>query len=79
MLALAIGPQRFEPIARRHTQIGQDPGLIQKAKFLSTTFWMSAGSFRLRRPDQINSPSGSAKPCIMVDYNAMRYSLQPAK
>jgi hypothetical protein len=37
---------------------------------------MSAGNFRLRRPDQINSASESAKPWIMADYNASRYSLQ---
>jgi hypothetical protein len=34
---------------------------------------MSAGNFRLRRPDQINSASESAKPWIMADYNVMRY------
>jgi hypothetical protein len=37
---------------------------------------MSAGNFRLRRPDQINSASESAKLWIMVDYNATRYGLQ---
>jgi hypothetical protein len=37
---------------------------------------MVAGNFRLRRPDQINSVSESAKLCIMVEYNVARYSLQ---
>ena len=37
---------------------------------------MSAGSLRLRRPDQINSASGSAKLWIMTNYNATRYSAQ---
>jgi hypothetical protein len=37
---------------------------------------MSAGNFRLRRPDQINSASESAKPWIMANYNATRYGLQ---
>lgn len=33
MLALAVGLQRFEAIAGRHTQITQHSGLILEAKF----------------------------------------------
>ena len=39
--------------------------------------WMSDGSLRLRRPDQINSVSREAKPTIIaVIYNATRYVTQ---
>jgi hypothetical protein len=37
---------------------------------------MSVGNRRLRRPDQINSVSGSAKFWIINDYNEARYGLQ---
>jgi hypothetical protein len=62
MLSLTIRFQGFEVIAGRYAKIAQHPRLIQKAQFLSATFWISGSNFRLRRPDQINSVSGSAKP-----------------
>src|SRR5690242_1324022 len=37
---------------------------------------MSGGNFRLRRPDQINSVSESAKFWIILIYNVSRYSAQ---
>jgi hypothetical protein len=64
MLPLTIRSKRFEAIARRNAKIAQYPRLIQKTN-LRATLWMSGGNFRLRRPDQINSVSESAKPWIM--------------
>jgi hypothetical protein len=80
MLPLTIGSQRFETIARRHAKIAQHPRLIKRRNFLRATFWMPGGSFRLRRPDQINSVSESAKLWIITNYNATRYGRQsPAR
>jgi hypothetical protein len=61
ILSLPVGLQRFKAVTRWNPKITDHPGLIQKTKLLSATFWISDGNFRLRRPDQINSVSGSAK------------------
>jgi hypothetical protein len=62
-LTLAICSKCFQAAAGWHAKVTQRPRLIQKAQFfLKATFWIFGGSFRLRRPDQINSASGSAKP-----------------
>jgi hypothetical protein len=61
MLSVTIRSKCFEAIAGRNAKIAQHPRLVQKSSFLSATFWMSAGNFRLRRTDQINSASESAK------------------
>jgi hypothetical protein len=58
MLSLAVRSKCFEPIARGHSKIAEHTGLIQKTK-LSERY--QPAIFRLRRPDQINSASGSAK------------------
>jgi len=62
MLPLTIRSKCFEAIAGRYAKIAQHPRLIQKAQFSQSDILMSAGNFRLRRPDQINSASESAKP-----------------
>jgi hypothetical protein len=62
MLSLPIGSQGFKTIAGRHPKIAQYPGLIQKTQLSEGDVLMSAGNFRLRRPDQISSASESAKP-----------------
>jgi hypothetical protein len=66
MLALPIRSQGLAPVARRNAQVRQPRAWFSKRSFLKATFWMSVGNRRLRRPIQINSVSGSAKPWIMM-------------
>jgi hypothetical protein len=63
MLSLTIRSKCFEAVAGRNAKVSQRSRLIQKTQFpQSDILEMSAGNFRRRRPDQINSVSESAKP-----------------
>jgi hypothetical protein len=53
VLSLPISP---------YTKVAQHPGLIQKTKLSQSDGLDVCRQFRIRRPDQINSASESAKP-----------------
>jgi len=60
MLPLTVRSKGFEPIAGGTRRSPSTRAWFKRRSFLSATVWISAGNFRLRRPDQINSASGSA-------------------
>jgi len=62
MLPLTVRSKCFEAIARRNAKIAQYPRLIQKTKLSQSDGLDVCRQFRIRRPDQINSASESAKP-----------------
>jgi hypothetical protein len=53
--------ERFEPVAWRHSEIIQQPSLIEQTKPVQGNVLDVGRQFWLRRPDQINSVSVSAK------------------
>jgi len=62
MLPPTIRSERLEAIAGWNAKVSQRPGLIQKTQLSQGNILDVGRQFRLRRPDQINSASESAKP-----------------
>ena len=62
MLTLTIRPKCLEAVTGWNAKVSQRPGLIQKTQLSQGNILDVGRQFRLRRPDQINSASESAKP-----------------
>ncbi len=65
VLARAVAPQKFEPIAGWDFQVLQHPRLVDHTQFAKGDSLNVRGSFRLRRPDHTRLVSSSAKLRIM--------------